>query len=100
HAAQAAIDSGKAVIANTTGAGLPPIVRASPVFDLAGWSGDPDAPVLDQLAHAVEELAARAAAAPASAPPQPAPAPPPPLPAPPPVVAKAPPPPPPRTKAP
>src|SRR5262249_47927907 len=71
-AAQAAIDSGKAVIAHVTGAALPPIVRASPVFDLSRWNGDPEAPVLDQIAQAVEQLVS---AKPAPAPPEQAPPP-------------------------
>lgn len=71
NAAQGAIDSGKAVIANFTGSRLPPVVRTSPVFDLKGWDGDPDDPRLDALSHAVENLVSATPAetvAPASSP--------------------------------
>ena len=56
EAAQHAIGTGKAVVVNLTKGRPPPVVGNSPTFNLWGWNGDTDDPVLNPLARAVERL--------------------------------------------
>ena len=53
-------NSGKAVIASLIAPPPPDSVGDAPAFDLSGWNGDPDDPLLDPLFFAVDRMVATA----------------------------------------
>ncbi|MES1199572.1 MAG: hypothetical protein ABUS48_06295 [Pseudomonadota bacterium] len=79
-AAQRAVNAKKAIIASMIDPPPPASVNEAPAYDLRGWAGDPDDPVLDPLYFAVDRQvnAQRAAVGAPAAQPAPAPFEPPP----------------------
>jgi protein TonB len=62
-AAQRVVSANKAVVACLIEPPPPSSISDSPAFDLSGWTGDPDDPVLDPLFFAVDRMVNTARAA-------------------------------------